>query len=71
MYILFPKQLKIYINLLTESLKKQLMEVHKALAEIAASSCKENGDDYVEARIRFLQHQVGCFILYICTSQSH
>ena len=47
------------------------MEVHKALAEIAASACKENGDDYVEARIRFLQHQVGCFILYICTSQSH
>lgn len=41
----------------TESLKKQLMEVHKALAEIAASTCKENGDDYVEARIRFLQHQ--------------
>lgn len=49
-----------YILLSVENLKKQIVEAHRAIAEIAASSCTgtDTAGDYLEARIKFLQHQV-------------
>lgn len=54
--------------LFVENLKKQIVEAHRAIAEIAASSCTGTDttrDDYLEARIKFLQHQVNDKELYI------
>ena len=54
-------------------MKKQIVDAHKALAELAAAACtgKESGDDYVEARIRFLQHQVWHNQIVMCVLHIH
>ena len=49
--------------LVIESLKQQIVNAHKALAEIAAGKGEDSGDDYIEARIKFLQHQVKILLL--------